>query len=393
MKVTTSDLLAILRRFNVATGDQIPRNIDQIKQTNPSAINQLIEFRFNKNKFFVLLDETAGDDSSYVMSQIYTAKSDAEGVLMENPLSDLTTYGLPFKGKDVYLFQCINGKRRLDVVLAERHPETSRSTWQKHIKAGNVAVNNVPVDSPKYEVTEADYIEINIPDGTDFSDHDLPILYLNDDVIVLDKPQGVLTHSKGELNDEFTVADFFKRYTSVGLETNRPGVVHRLDRDTSGLIIGARTPESFTILKHQFADRKAKKWYVAITDGNLKKDSARIDVPIRRDPKHPSQFRADINGRSAVTDYTVVARNGNHDLVLLRPHTGRTHQLRVHLAHLGAPIHGDRVYGKSADRLYLHAAKLELTIAPETRKTFESKVPEEFYKIVPTHEAIFQPAD
>lgn len=284
MKVTTSDLLAILRRFKQADDDNVPRHIDQVKQTNPSAINQLIGFRFNKSKYFVLFDETAQDDESYIMSQIYTAKSDAEGVLMENPTSDLTTYGLPFKGKDAYLFQNVSGKRRLDVVLAEMYPQTSRSTWQKHIKAGNAAVNNTLVDSPKYEVTEADSVQINIPDATDFSGYELPIVYIDDNVIVVDKPQGVLTHSKGELNNEFTVADFFKRFTAVGLDTNRPGIVHRLDRDTSGLIIGARTPESFGILKHQFADRKAKKWYIAITDGNLKKDSARIDVPINLKP-------------------------------------------------------------------------------------------------------------
>lgn len=389
MKVTTSDLLAILRRFKMADDENVPRHIDQVKHTNPSNINQLIEFRFNKQKFFALLDETAQDDSEYIMDQIYTAKSDAQGVLLENPTSDLTTYGLPFKGKDAYLFQCVSSKKRLDVLLAEQHPDISRSTWQKHVKAGNVAVNNVPVTSPKLEITEADSIQINIPDSTDFSGYELPILYMDDNVIVVNKPQGILTHSKGALNDEFTVADFFKRYTSVGLDTNRPGIVHRLDRDTSGIIIGARTPEGFDLLKSQFADRKAKKWYYAVTDSNLKKDAARIDVPIGRDPKHPSQFRADINGKAAVTEYKVVGRNGKHDLVLLHPLTGRTHQLRVHLTHLGAPIHGDRVYGKPADRLYLHASKLEITIAPEVRKTFEVPVPTEFYTLVPTdHVAI-----
>lgn len=383
MKVTTSDLLVILRRFGVAGDADVPRFIDQVKNHNPSPINQLVEFRFNKQKFFVLFDETAADDEQYIMNQIYTAKSDAEGVLLENPTSNITTYGLPFKGKDAYLFQLVSSKRRLDVVLAERHPNISRSTWQKHIKAGNIAVNNTPVTSAKYEITEADSIEINIPDSTDFSSYDLPIVYLDDHVIVVDKPQGILTHTKGALNDEFTVADFFERYTTAGLDTNRPGIVHRLDRDTSGLIIGARTPESFTLLKSQFADRKAKKWYLAVTDGNLKQTEARIDVPIGRDPKHPSQFRADVNGKPAVTDYTVLARNGKHDLVLLQPQTGRTHQLRVHLAYLGAPIHGDRVYGKAADRLYLHAAKLELTTAPEQRRTFTSPTPKEFYTLVP----------
>lgn len=385
--MTTSDLLAILRRYKAAGDEHVPRLIDQVKQTNPRAINQLIEFRFNKHKFFVLFDETAQDDSEYIMSQIYIAKSDAEGVLMENPTSDLTTYGLPFKGKDAYLFQCVSSKKRLDVLLAEQHPNISRSTWQKHIKAGNIAVNNVPVLSPKHDVTEADSIEINIPDSTDFSSYELPVIYMDDNVIVVNKPQGVLTHSKGALNDEFTVADFFARYTTAGSDTNRPGIVHRLDRDTSGIIIGARTPEGFDLLKSQFADRKAKKWYYAITDGNLKKDAARIDVPIGRDPRHPSQFRADINGKAAITDYQVIARSGKHDLVLLHPLTGRTHQLRVHLAHIGAPIHGDRVYGKPADRLYLHAAKLEITIAPENRKTFEVPVPQQFYTLVPTSHA------
>lgn len=383
MKVTTSDLLAILRRFNVAGDEHVPRHIDQVKQTNPSPINQLVEFRFNKHKYFVLFDATAQDSSEYVMDQIYTAKSDAEGVLLENPTSELTTYGLPFKGKDAYLFQCVSSKKRLDMLLAEQHPQISRSTWQKHIKAGNIAVNNVPVDSPKHEVTEADAIEINIPDSTDFSAYELPVIYVDDNVIVANKPPGILTHTKGALNDEFTVADFFKRYTNVGPGTNRPGIVHRLDRDTSGIIIGARTQEGFDTLKSQFADRKAKKWYVAVTDGNLKKSAARIDVPLGRDPKHPSTFRADINGKSAITEYKVIARSGKHDLVLLHPLTGRTHQLRVHMAHLGAPIHGDRVYGKPADRLYLHAAKLEITIAPNKRKTFAAPVPPQFFKLVP----------
>lgn len=389
MKVTTSDLLAILRRFNVADDSHVPRNIDQVKQTNPSVINQLVEFRFNKQKYFVLFDETAQDDDAYIMQQIYITKSDAEGTILENPTSELTTYGLPFKGKDAYLFQVTSGKKRLDVLLAERYPDISRSTWQKHIKAGNIAVNNTPVSSPKLEVTEADSLQIKIPDSTDFSGYELPVVYLDDNIIVVNKPAGILTHSKGTLNDEFTVADFFRRYTNVGLDTNRPGIVHRLDRDTSGLIIGARTPESFEALKAQFADRKAKKWYVAVTDGTLKKESARIDIPIGRDPKHPSQFRADINGKPSITDYQVLARERKHDLVLLQPQTGRTHQLRVHLAYLGTPIHGDRVYGKAAERLYLHAAKLEVTVALAERMTFEAPVPDEFYKLVNTDHVAF----
>lgn len=378
MKVTSSDLLAILRRFSVADESNVPRHIDQIKQTHPSAINQLVQFRFNRSHYFVLFDETAEDSSAYIMQQIYTAKSDAEGVILENPTSDLTTYGLPFKGKDAYLFQLVSDKKRLDVLLAERHPEMSRSTWQKHIKAGNIAVNNSPAKNAKQEVTEADHIAINIPDSTDFTAHELPIIYLDDDVIVVNKPAGVLTHSKGALNDEFTVAEFFRRYTLVGLDTNRPGIVHRLDRDTSGVIVGARTPESFNLLKSQFADRKAKKQYVAIVDGMPKQLEAEVDIPIGRNPSAPSTFRADSKGKPAITQYEVLDSRDNKSLISLAPKTGRTHQLRVHMQFLGTPILGDRVYGKPDDRLYLHAYKLEVTTAPEKRQTFIAPVPDDF---------------
>lgn len=383
MKVTSSDLLAILRRFSIADGSNVPRHIEQVKQSHPSPINQLVTFRFNRNFYYALFDETARDDSYYIMKQIYTIKSDAEGVILENPTSDITTYGLPFKGKDCYLFQLVSGKQRLDVLLAERHPEISRSTWQKHIKAGHIAVNGTPAKNAKQDVTEADNIAINIPDSTDFSAYELPIIYLDDDVIVVNKPAGVLTHSKGALNDEFTVADFFRRYTSVGLDTNRPGIVHRLDRDTSGLIIGARTPESFAILKSQFADRKAKKYYIAIVDGVPKQASAKIDIPIGRNPSAPSTFRVDTKGKSAVTDYTVLDTIAGKSLVALYPQTGRTHQLRVHLQYLSTPVTGDRLYGKTADRLYLHAYKLELTVAHGKRMTFVAPMPNSFLTYFP----------
>lgn len=383
MKVTSSDLLAILRRFNVADDSNVPRHIDQIKQSNPTAINQLVQLRFNRNQYFVLIDDTAEDSADHIMEQIYTVKSDAEGVILENPTSDLTTYGLPFKGKDIYLFQQVSGKQRLDVLLAERHPEFSRSTWKKYIQQGYVAVNNTPAKNARQDVTEADAIAINIPEGTDYNHSELPIIYLDDNVIVVNKPAGVLTHSKGVLNDEFTVAEFFRRYTSVGLDTNRPGIVHRLDRDTSGVIIGARTPEAFDLLKAQFADRKAKKRYIAISDGTPKQHEAMIDVPIGRNPSAPSTFRADSKGKAAQTDYTVLETRGNMSLVALAPHTGRTHQLRVHMAYLGTPIHGDRVYGRSADRLYLHAYSLEVTIGPEQRQTFVAPVPDSFAEHFP----------
>jgi pseudouridine synthase, rluA family len=383
MKITTSDLLSILRQFRIADDSHVPRNIDQIKQSHPNPINQLVKFRFNRHHFYVLLDETAEDRASYIMEQIYTADSNVQGEILENPISELTTYGLPFKGKDVYLFQQVDSKKRLDVLLAERYPETSRSTWQKHIKAGHIAVNGTPAKNARQEITAADHIAISTPDHTDFSKHDLPIVYIDDDVIVINKPAGVLTHSKGALNDEFTVADFFRRYTTVGLDTNRPGIVHRLDRDTSGLIIGARTPESFDLLKSQFASRKTKKDYIAIVDGSPKQQHAKIDIQIGRNPSAPSTFRADSKGKSAITDYRVLDQGDDKSLVALHPLTGRTHQLRVHMQYLGTPITGDRVYGKPSDRLYLHAYRLEATTAPGSRKTFIAPIPTKFGKYFP----------
>ena len=232
--------------------------------------------------------------------------------------------------------------------------------------------------SPKQDVTESDDIALNVPNETDFSEYELPVLYMDDNVVVINKPVGVLTHSKGALNDEFTVADFFRRFTSVGLDTNRPGIVHRLDRDTSGVMIGARNEQTATLLQKQFADRKTKKTYIAVIDGHLKNHSAKIDLPIGRNPSAPSTFRVDAKGKPAVTNYTVLNTNDKLSLVELRPVTGRTHQLRVHLQYLGAPIHGDRVYGKAADRLYLHAQKLEITIPMSDRKVFEAPVPADF---------------
>lgn len=383
MKISTSDLLAILRRFDEANETHVPRLIDQVAQSHPCPVNQLIRFRFNRQHYFVLLDEAAEDRVSYILDQIQTAKSDAQGELLKNPTAHVHTYGLPFKGKDVYLFRLTSGKQRLDVHLAERFKEINRNTWQKYIKAGYVAVNDAKITKPSTEVNDADSIATSIPDGTDYSKHQLPILYIDDDVVVINKPASVLTHSKGALNDEFTVASFFQRYTSAGLDTNRPGIVHRLDRDTSGVMIGARTPESFALLKEQFSDRKAKKTYLAIVRGIPKQLSATIDIPLARNPSAPSTFRADSKGKSAQTDYRVLLSSDTYSLVILQPRTGRTHQLRVHLAHIGTPIVGDRVYGTPSVRLMLHAYQLEITTSLGRRHTFTAPLPDEFAAILP----------
>jgi 23S rRNA pseudouridine1911/1915/1917 synthase len=378
VKISSGDIIAILRRFDLANDENVPRHVEQVRFSNPQPSNTLVSFRFNKQLYYILLDDAAEDDVSYILDQIRTDKQDVTGNVLENPDDHTTTYALPFKGKEVYLFVVTSNKKRLDVVLAERYPDISRSTWQKHIKSGHITVNGSVQTSTKQDITDADTIAVNMPDAIDFGTNELPILYIDDNVIVINKPVGVLTHAKGALNEEFTVGEFFRRYTTVGLDTNRPGIVHRLDRDTSGVMIGARNAETASLLQKQFADRKTKKTYIAIVDGHLKNAAAKIDLPIGRNPSAPSTFRVDSKGKPAVTSYTVLAENDHHSLVRLQPFSGRTHQLRVHMRYLGAPILGDRVYGKPADRLYLHAAQLEITIPTGDRKIFTAPIPKEF---------------
>ena len=161
-------------------------------------------------------------------------------------------------------------------------------------------VNNKAVTTPKFEVDETDEIALNLPEKEQ-TDVDLPILYEDDDVIVVNKPSGLLTHAKGGLSDEPTVAEIIRPKTSFATDTDRPGIVHRLDRDTSGLLIIAKNPESAAHLQRQFAERTAKKTYIAITDGKPKLNAAKIDLPIGRNPSAPSTFRIDPNGKSAQT--------------------------------------------------------------------------------------------
>ncbi len=379
MKVTSSDALAVLRRFHVAGDEHVPRHVEQLVFYHPLPTSTMVSFRFQKRKYYILFDDTAEDNTSAVIGQVRTVKHDETGEVLQNPNDHLMTYGLPFKGKDAYLFVAISDKKRLDIELAERYPETSRSTWQKHIRMGRVTVNGDVRESPKYEVTENDIIAIDLPRTADYSSESLPIIYIDDNVIVIDKPAGILTHAKGALSDEFTVAEFFRRYTSYNSDSNRPGIVHRLDRDTSGVMIGARNQGAADVLQRQFADRKAAKEYVAIISGHPAQETALIDLPIGRNPTAPSTFRVDAGGKSAQTLYRILRANDTVSVVQLSPKTGRTHQLRVHMEHLKTPIVGDRVYGGiPAERLYLHARSLELTIPGGVRKTFTVETPTDF---------------
>ena len=378
MKILPRTVLKIARLYRLADDNTPVKALRRLEiQTDKSHV--FADFILNKQHFALLYGSIVDEES---IDELWTEKPDNVEIL-PNPL-DPEFIETPFQGKYVIMFRISPTKVRLDIYLSTKFDTTiSRSLWQKYIKAGYVSVNNKVATTPKFEVDETDEIALNLPEKEQ-TDVDLPILYEDDDVIVVNKPSGLLTHAKGGLSDEPTVAEIIRPKTSFATDTDRPGIVHRLDRDTSGLLIIAKNPESAAHLQRQFAERTAKKTYIAITDGKPKLNAAKIDLPIGRNPSAPSTFRIDPNGKPAQTTYHVLTENDTQSLVELKPTTGRTHQLRVHLAHLNAPILGDRVYGKSSDcRMMLHAQKLEITLPSGERKVFEAAIPDEFKRFFP----------
>ena len=378
MKILPRTVLKIARLYKLADDNTPVKSLRRLEiQTDKSHV--FADFILNKQHFALLYGSIVDEES---IDELWTEKPDNAEIL-PNPL-DPEFIETPFQGKYVIMFKISPTKVRLDIYLSTKFDTTiSRSLWQKYVKAGYVSVNNKVATTPKFEVDETDEIALNLPEKEQ-TDVDLPILYEDDDVIVVNKPSGLLTHAKGGLSDEPTVAEIIRSKTSFATDTDRPGIVHRLDRDTSGLSIIAKNPESAAHLQRQFAERTAKKTYIAITDGKPKLNAAKIDLPIGRNPSAPSTFRIDPNGKPAQTTYHVLAENDAQSLVELKPTTGRTHQLRVHLAHLNAPILGDRVYGKSSDcRMMLHAQKLEITLPSGERKVFEAAIPDEFKRFFP----------
>jgi len=270
---------------------------------------------------------------------------------------------------------------RADILLASMYPVYSRAALAKLFQQGLVTRGGAPLKAgdklPPGSAITADISSLT----ADVADIDLPILYEDDNCIVLDKPSGVLTHTQGTFNNEATVASFLRaRSKDLASAGERAGVVHRLDRATSGVIIGAKNQRTLSLLQKQFAQRKVKKTYIAVVEGRLKPAEAIIDMPIERNPKAPATFRVGANGKGAFTHYRVLRKNAHHSLVELKPETGRTHQLRVHLAHIGHPVVGDPLYGSGTfgDRLFLHAQTLEITLPGGERKIFTAPLPPEF---------------
>ena len=378
MKISPRTVLKIARLYQLADDNTPVKTLRRLKiQTDESHV--LAEFILNKQHFAMLYGSIVDEES---IDELWPDKP-ANAEILPNPLDPSFTE-TPFQGKFVMMFQVMPTKQRLDIHLSTDFDRSiSRSLWQKYIKAGYISVNQRVVTAPKFEVDETDEIAVKLPEQEQAS-AELPILYEDDDVMVVNKPSGLLTHAKGGLSTEPTVAEIIRPKTSFASDTDRPGIVHRLDRDTSGVLIIAKTADAAAHLQRQFAQRTAKKTYLAVTDGVPRLAAAKIDLPIGRNPSAPSTFRVDPNGKPAQTTYRVLAAIDNQALIKLKPTTGRTHQLRVHMAYLNTPILGDRVYGKpNASRLMLHAHKLEITLPSGKQKTFEAAIPEEFFIYFP----------
>ena len=257
-------------------------------------------------------------------------------------------------------------KTRLDVMMSGIYKSYNRSTLQKFIKNGFVKVDGEKVLKPNAQFEDGVKIELTVPEKMKNADVRPETIYEDENVLVLDKPVGLLSMAKGEYCPEKTLEDF-------GL------LVHRLDRDTSGVVILAKDPKTQTFLRRQFQDRRAHKTYYAVLTGVPKLKEARLDLPIARDLKRPTTFRVDPRGKESETFYKVLKSDQKHALVELKPTSGRTHQLRVHMKYLEHPILGDAIYGvEPADRLYLHAGELEITLPGGIRKTFKAPLPKEF---------------
>jgi len=282
---------------------------------------------------------------------------------------------------------------RIDRYLADQLPDLSRSRIQKLIELGHVQVNGKLCQSKKAEVEDGDLIQIELPEVQPLELKpeaiSLDILYEDDSLIIVNKPAGMVVHpSAGHESGTLVNALLAHCETLPGINgIQRPGIVHRLDKDTTGAIVAAKTEQAFHHLQEQFRTKTARRDYYAIVYGAPKQDSGTIDQPIRRHPVD-RQKQAIVpeakGGRRAITHWQVKERLGNYTLLQFELETGRTHQIRVHSAFIGHPVVGDPVYSSSRSigvnlpGQVLHAWRLRL-VHPVTEEWIEAIAPVPVY--------------
>src|SRR3989344_1559024 len=284
-------------------------------------------------------------------------------------------------------------KERLDKFLAGQIPAVSRGKVQKAIKDGRVLVNGKKIIETDFSLHANDQVELAEFEKEELkpSNIDLKVVYENDDVAVIDKPAGLVVHP-GAGNTEDTLAQaLMTRYPGIEKvgDPHRPGIVHRLDEDTSGLILIAKNQPALEFLKQQFQDRTVEKEYLALVHGVPVKRHEIINVPLEKGPLK-QKMRVG-SGKEAITEYFVKTSDpsGQFSLIRVKLHTGRTHQIRAHLAHIGHPILGDKIYGDrpasakaSAGRQFLHAHRLKFQLIDGTWLELESELPVELREVL-----------
>jgi 23S rRNA pseudouridine1911/1915/1917 synthase len=287
-------------------------------------------------------------------------------------------------------------KERLDKILVIHLPDYSRVRLQSMIKDGFVMVGGIVVTKPNTILDHQIEIEVHIPKlvATNLIAEKIPlsIIYENNDLIAINKPAGMVVHpaaghARGTLVN--AVLGYAPDIEGIGGE-ERPGIVHRLDKDTSGIILVAKNERAHRWLQDQFRLRKVEKIYLALVDGKPPTSSGRVEAAIGRDTSHRKKMAVTSSGkgREAISEYRVLEEFKEHALLEFHPFTGRTHQIRLHSALLGCPIVGDRVYGRKnpsleIDRHFLHAYKLKISIPGEKEPhIFEAPLPEELEKVL-----------
>lgn len=278
---------------------------------------------------------------------------------------------------------------RLDRYLAKQFPEYSRSQIQKWIDQGNILVNDQRVKT-KYMVNQGDIVSIQEPElevlSIDPEPIDLDIIYEDQDLIIINKPQGMVVHPSAGHHTGTLVNGlmyYTKQLSSVNGEF-RPGIVHRIDKDTSGLLVVAKNDATHRYLSEQLKDKKPERTYYALVHGIIPHKEGTIKAPIGRSPKDRKKQAVVAQGRDAVTHFEVIETFGDQfSLIKCHLETGRTHQIRVHMNYIGHPIAGDPLYGPrktlKGNGQYLHAQTLGF-VHPTTQEyvTFEAPLPEYF---------------
>jgi 23S rRNA pseudouridine1911/1915/1917 synthase len=286
--------------------------------------------------------------------------------------------------------------QRLDKFLVTCLPEFSRSRLQQFIKAGHVLIDQKSARKAGHILEKGMRVSINIPPTlpSHLEPEDIPldIVFENDDLIVVNKPAGMVVHpAAGHTSGTLVHAALAHTSELGGIGgVKRPGIVHRLDKDTSGIILLAKNDQAHQHLSDQFRDRIVKKAYLALVDGQPPTSSGRVEAAIGRDPTQRKRMTVTSNqkGRSAISEYQTLKRFEKHTLLEVFPLSGRTHQIRVHLAFLQCPIVGDTIYGwrkpsLPINRHFLHAHSLSIIIPGETTpRTFKVDLPEDLHDIL-----------